>query len=838
MKKVFVSLLLLMTALASWALEVVFVPMGTADTARPLYIEKDGVRLEITKGIDNGSHFRVYKNEQMIITSQVGPITQIVIECIALGTDMYGPGNFISEPPGYSSEDNIGLWRGSSYQVIFTAVGGQVRVTKITVTIDDGLSKPVISPASGTYYEPIEVSMLCYTQDATIHYTIDGSTPTTSSPQYTAPFALSTDATIKAISTLDGEVSDVVTATYEFIEPIPGNPGDCFSDFADLPDGTVLTYPSPVYAIFQHNNYLFVKDQCGGYALIYGNTGQTYKQGDVIPEGFVVTKATYSGEPEYKNPANFKPATANVPIEPEEITANQVGHDLFGHYVVLHNVTIVKEGNVYYVIDENGNVVAVYFGSLGVPAPSDLEHHYDLYAIVGSYGSNTTVYQLLPVRLVPLPIIPIVTLCDMDVIPDGETLTFDQEAIAIYQSGRYLYLKQGDFCYGLVYGDIGQTYNRGDIIPPGWGGTKTTYNGEPELKNPTGFSPSTSHVDVVPEVIRIPDIGHMTWAHYVRINGVHIDQERQVIIDSEGISCPYYPKLPFQIDQTKIYNVTGIITSYGRTEVIYQFCFTDLGDLMPPPPIVCSISEAKQYNPEIIVQFECPLTVIYQNGMYLYVKDSCGEYGLIYGNAGGPFVNGDLIIGKAKGGTYSDNFQLNAVDDWVKIGHGDPVEPIETDYVEEIYQDMCHQYIRLEDVKIVFDENGNAHIEDETGIILLFDKFNIQVTHGGIIFTLNPCDVNWDGEVNIADINALIEYIISTPDECGPMRLAIDDIDPNITYDVEGFLSIYKSELELFPTMICPHYSIPYPKCRWDVNGDGEVTIADINCVIDAILQH
>ena len=150
---------------------------------------------------------------------------------------------------------------------------------------------------------------------------------------------------------------------------------------------------------------------------------------------------------------------------------------------------------------------------------------------------------------------------------------------------------------------------------------------------------------------------------------------------------------------------------------------------------------------------------------------------------------------------------------------------------------MCHQYIRLEDVKIVFDENGNAHIQDETGIILLYDQFRIQVSPGEICI-YDPGDVNWDGEVNIADINALIDYIISTPDESGPMRLAIDDIDPNITYDVEGFLSFYMDKLELFPTMICPHNFIPHPRCRWDVNGDGEVTIADINCIIDIILSH
>ena len=339
MKKVLFSLLLLMTASAALAYDVTFVPTGVASTMQPFSIEKDGVTLDITMGVDNGSHFRIHKNQQLIITSEVGPITRIVIECTASGNAQYGPGNFTTEPPGYSYTDKIGIWQGSSQQVTFTAVGSQVRVTKIVVTVEsNGLTAPVISPASSTYYDPIEVTMSCHTQGATIHYTTDGSTPTSNSTQYTAPFTLSSDATVNAIAALDGEVSNMATATYQFVNPEQVN---CFEDWADKPDGTTMRFNAPVYALAQHNNYLFVKDQCNGYALIYGNTGQTYKNGDVIPEGFVVTKTTYNGEPEYKSPTNFQPATGNITIEPEEITADQVGHDLFGHYVVLHNVTIL-----------------------------------------------------------------------------------------------------------------------------------------------------------------------------------------------------------------------------------------------------------------------------------------------------------------------------------------------------------------------------------------------------------------------------------------------------------------------------------------------------------------
>ena len=826
MKKLFVSLLLLMTAAAAWAYDVTFVPTGVSSTAQPFTIEKEGLKIDFTYGVDNGSQFRIYKGQKMIIISEAGPITRIALECTAADNAQYGPGNFTTEPPGYSYGDKYGVWAGVSTSVVFTAVTAQVRVTKIVVTVESsGLISPIIQPASDTYYEPIEVTMSCYTQDATIHYTIDGSTPTINSTQYTAPFTLSSDATINAIATLDGEVSEVSIATYQFSNPDRRN---CFEDWADEPDGIAMRFNAPIYALAQHSNYLFVKDQCDGYALIYGNTGQIYNTGDIIPEGFVVTKTTYNGEPEYKSPTNFQPATGNITIEPEEITADQVGHDLFGHYVVLHNVTIVQEGSTYYVIDENGNVVAVYPGWLGVPIPANLDIKYNLYAIVGSYGRENTIYQLLPVRIEPCATIGF-TLCDLHDMPNGEVIVFNHEATVIYQTGKYLYLKDGE-CYGLAYGDTKQTYKTGDIIPPGWGGTKTVWSGEPELNNLTGFLPACGHEVLEPEVIRIPDVGHEIWAHYVRINMVRIDEVNQVLIDMDGNTCPYYPKLPFSVDLTKYYDVTGIITSYGNNTV-YQFCFTDFVGIMPPPPDVCCFRDLKDISNETPVQFECPLTVIYQNGLYLYAKDSCGDYGLIYGDVGGSFINGDQIIGMATWTTYNGFIQLKPYDKWTKTGHNFPVNPIEY-CVEDLSLDMCFQYIRLEDVKITFEEDGTAYIEDETGIILMYDKFNVPVSR------YPSCDVNWDQEVNIADINATIDIILRGGSVYGPKRVSADDINPNRTYDVEGFLTVYKGQLEIYPTAIYYdyHYSYPYPKYG-DVNGDGEVTIADVNCIIDFIIN-
>lgn len=79
------------------------------------------------------------------------------------------------------------------------------------------VSLPTVQPAGGNYLAPTSVSLSCATAGATIHYTIDGSTPTTSSPIYTTPFTVSSTTTIKAMAVATGlETSLIRDAFFNF----------------------------------------------------------------------------------------------------------------------------------------------------------------------------------------------------------------------------------------------------------------------------------------------------------------------------------------------------------------------------------------------------------------------------------------------------------------------------------------------------------------------------------------------------------------------------------------------------------------------------------------------
>ncbi|MBR5685900.1 MAG: chitobiase/beta-hexosaminidase C-terminal domain-containing protein [Muribaculaceae bacterium] len=804
MRKIFTLLTLCLLASAAWAAEVTFIPandQGTGSTtAGAFYIEKDGVRIDVENGLVNDTQYRFYKNKNVTISSTAGDILKVVFECTAEGTNQYGPGCFTAAPGNYSYEGKIGTWEGQANSVVFTAATNQVRATKITVTVGEaGLAAPSITPAAGTYYSPIEVTISCWTNGAQIYYTTNGSDPTTNSTLYSAPFTLSSNATVKAISAKDGETSDVVSATYEFATATPvAN----IAAYQVIADGTVVMFNNPVNVLAQSANkrYLYVKDN-SGYALIYSDCGQTYVNGDVIPAGFVGTKKTYNGEPELADPlSGFQPASGNSPIAPTTpFTANQVGHATFANYVSMDEVTFTKDGNNYTLTDASGNTCAVYFGTMGVNAPSDLNAKYDVIGIVGSYGNENTVYQLLP------------TFCkkhtnpgegfgwgDMGDTPDNTEVTFEVESTVIWQSGLYLYaMDQTGF--GLAYGNVGQTYNHGDKIPAGFGGKKTTYKGEPELaavqsgQPLPGFQAASGNERPTPEEITVNEVNHDHWAHYVVLKNAMINAEA-TIITQNGATCEMYNKtfnatLPEDLSVPHtIYGVVAVFNNYQILPISFDYPPGEAP--VPEPEDVANINELYALSTGAQGHFTTPLTTIYQHGPNLYVKDVDGNYSLVYGTvAYTEFVNGDFINDAvASWTTYQNNKQMvPKAETFVKAGHGTAVEP-EVMPIEEVSQDMVHWFLGFEDVAIVTEED-KTYVQDETGRIQLFDKFGV-ITEG-------------------LDLSA-VNY-------------------------VEGFLTIYKGELELYPITLGGG-EVPCGM-KGDVNNDGEINIADINALIDIILS-
>ena len=87
------------------------------------------------------------------------------------------------------------------------------------------VADPVLTPGSCYFSPSTNVTISCATSGATVRYTLDGSEPTASSAEYSAPIALTTDTTVKARAFAEGKAaSDVVFATYTLGEPPAAEP--------------------------------------------------------------------------------------------------------------------------------------------------------------------------------------------------------------------------------------------------------------------------------------------------------------------------------------------------------------------------------------------------------------------------------------------------------------------------------------------------------------------------------------------------------------------------------------------------------------------------------------
>jgi hypothetical protein len=101
----------------------------------------------------------------------------------------------------YAGDTNFAAGTSPSYTVIVAAL--------------PQVATPTFSPVAGTYTSVQSLTISDATQNATIYYTTDGSTPTTSSTQYTSAISVGSSETINAIATASGYAnSDVATAIY------------------------------------------------------------------------------------------------------------------------------------------------------------------------------------------------------------------------------------------------------------------------------------------------------------------------------------------------------------------------------------------------------------------------------------------------------------------------------------------------------------------------------------------------------------------------------------------------------------------------------------------------
>jgi lysophospholipase L1-like esterase/streptogramin lyase len=124
----------------------------------------------------------------------------------------------------------------------------------------DTVATPSISPIEGTYTEDQSVSISCATDDATIRYTVDGSTPSASNgTTYSGPFTASATVLVKAVASKGGHNNSAVAQAVITI---------------DYPDAATPTF-SPVAGSYPDTQNVTISTVTSGTTIRYTTDGST-----------------------------------------------------------------------------------------------------------------------------------------------------------------------------------------------------------------------------------------------------------------------------------------------------------------------------------------------------------------------------------------------------------------------------------------------------------------------------------------------------------------------------------------------------------------------------------
>ena len=125
-----------------------------------------------------------------------------------------------------AQNSDFGKYDPSSVQTIGNLCGQDITITGVA-----GVAEPQFNPASCLFYPSTNVTLICATEGATIHYTIDGTDPTESSPVYTNPIFIDDDTEIRARAWKSGMNPSAVVAEIYTYDAAQGAPkGDYFVD--------------------------------------------------------------------------------------------------------------------------------------------------------------------------------------------------------------------------------------------------------------------------------------------------------------------------------------------------------------------------------------------------------------------------------------------------------------------------------------------------------------------------------------------------------------------------------------------------------------------------------
>jgi alpha-tubulin suppressor-like RCC1 family protein len=293
---------------------------------------------------------------------------------------------------------------------------------------------PAITPSTGYYVTPPTVTMAAPDAAATVRYTIDGSTPTESSPVYTAGFVAGTSMTVQARAFRAGwTASAIATSTITLAEgyldaPVADSPSGVYQPThvvsLSAASGATIRYttdgsePSPTSAVYS-TAFAFATGTTTVSARAYRESwapspvlSVTYTIDDIAPTivATVSPQATSSGWHRTPVTVTFECTDTNLASCPSPTTVSQEGVGLLvsgtatdeaGHSVstsVTLNVDFTPPTATLTTPTESGTTSATSVGVSGLVADTGAGLAYVACNGVTATVTGDTAYCTVPLR--------------------------------------------------------------------------------------------------------------------------------------------------------------------------------------------------------------------------------------------------------------------------------------------------------------------------------------------------------------------------------------------------------------------------------------------------------
>ena len=752
MKKLFSLLTLALLSMTVWGKVVTFVPGtvsgGYSSATQADQMVSEGVTISTTKGaFGRTDNYRFAKDSETTFTSTVGNITKVEITCTAAYDAQYGSYGF-NGSTGYTCQSGsvVGTWQGAAASFVLTAANGQVRATEIKVTIADSevttLENPVFTPGSCEFSQnTLTVTVSCPTTNATmaIYKVVDGEIDW-STYEYafqSKELYVNETTTYAAQAYYEGEESEWVYATYTKVTPQVATP----------------TFNPASGTEFEGELDVTISCATPGATIMY-------EYGDVIDEG----------------------------VAPVTITLTE-----------STTITAIASLDGY---EDSEAATATYTKKEVTPLdPWQGTETYLASRDKGDFGGSAGAFNVFKEER------PGINLA----FSNG---TIAQDAYRIYKSSTITFTSRvGNITAIEFIGVAGNPVsNFGEVEGMTYDGNNGTWIGEA----------ATVSFKAVTAQVRCTEIRVTVGQEAVIVAAPVIAPENNTVFAGEQevtITCSTEgAKIYYTIDE-------GDETLYEGPFNINASCtikaYAKVGDAQSPEVSakfilgteINTIAEGNTVGQYYIYNGEAVVT--YQNGSYTWIRDNSGS-GLIYGYQV-PQLSQGVVLKDGWTANYTVYKNVPEFQYPMGVEASEDVVAVEPFVRESVTTDNVNEYVVLKGITVLTDESNTKKFYNAADSLVLYNQFNIadsvlNIENGktydveGIVYIFNETtlelyitnvtevtaqewalgDVNHDTFVNVADVTALIKYVLTSGDE--PEEFYAEQA--NVDGDAAGVLNV------------------------------------------------